>query len=134
MDTLTMTDNKNPRNMSSLSLAFVGDSVYDLLVREHLALCDGRRVGELNKAKVSMVCCKAQSEAYAIIAPILTEEEQEVFHRGRNVKVHSVPKNSSLQDYHNATGFEALFGYLYLSKRENRLRELFSVIVNFNNE
>lgn len=122
-------NDKDPRLLPSLTLSFVGDSVYDLLVREHLALRDNRRVGELNSEKVSMVCSSAQADAYEVIAPFLSEEEQDVFRRGRNVTVHSVPRNSTLKDYHTATGFEALFGYLYLSKKEDRIHELFDIIV-----
>ncbi len=119
----------DPKELSSLTLAFVGDSVYDLLVREYLLTFGKRHVGELNKDKVSMVCCKAQTQAFDKIKPVLTEEEEAVFKRGRNVQVHSVPKNSTLKDYHTATGFEALFGYLYLSGRVDRVRELFDYIV-----
>lgn len=119
----------DPKELSSLSLAFVGDSVYDLLVREYLLTFGKRHVGELNKDKVSMVCCKAQTGAFEKIQPILSEEEEAVFKRGRNVQVHSVPKNSTLKDYHTATGFEALFGYLYLQGRVDRIRELFEVII-----
>ncbi len=120
----------NPKELSSLSLAFVGDSVYDLLVREYLLTFGKRHVGELNKDKVSMVCCKAQTGAFAKIEPLLSEDEEAVFKRGRNVQVHSVPKNSTLKDYHTATGFEALFGYLYLQGRVERIRELFEIIVS----
>lgn len=116
MDKLLSSD-VNPRELSSLSLAFVGDSVYDLLVREYLLTFGKRHVGELNKDKVAMVCCKSQTKAYEKIKDFLTEEEQDVFRRGRNVTVRSVPRNSTLKDYHTATGLEALFGYLYLSKR-----------------
>lgn len=129
MDKLFLSD-VNPKELSSLSLAFVGDSVYELLVREYLLSTGKRQVGELNKDKVSMVCCSAQTQALDKIKPLLTEEEEGVFRRGRNVQVHSVPKNSSLRDYHTATGFEALFGYLYLCGRIERIRELFSVIIS----
>ena len=129
MDKLFLSD-VNPKELSSLSLAFVGDSVYDLLVREYLLTFGKRQVGELNKDKVSMVCCKAQTQALDKIKPMLSEEEEAVFKRGRNVQVHSVPKNSTLRDYHTATGFEALFGYLYLCGRVERVRELFKVIIS----
>ena len=128
MDKLFLSD-VNPKELSSLSLAFVGDSVYDLLVREYLLTFGKRHVGELNKDKVSMVCCKAQTSALEKIKEILSEEEEAVFKRGRNVQVNSVPKNSTLKDYHTATGLEALFGYLYLSGRIERVRELFEYII-----
>lgn len=126
--------NNDPKLLPSLTLSFVGDSVYDLLVREYLALRDKRRVGELNSEKVSMVCSAAQADAYEVIAPFLSEEEQDVFRRGRNVTVHSVPRNSTLKNYHTATGLEALFGYLYLSKNEDRIHELFKIIVESTDE
>ena len=119
----------NPKELPSLTLAFVGDSVYDLLVREYLLTTGKRQVGELNKQKVSMVCCSAQTQSLEKIKEMLSEEEEAVFKRGRNVQVHSVPRNSSLKDYHTATGLEALFGYLYLSDRIERIRELFGVII-----
>ncbi len=131
MDKLFLS-NVNPRELPSLSLAFIGDSVYELLVREYLLSTGKRQVGELNKDKVAMVCCSAQTKALDKIKPLLTEEEEGVFRRGRNVQVHSVPRNSSLKDYHTATGLEALFGYLYLQGRTDRIKELFSVITELN--
>ena len=122
------------RNLPTLSCAFVGDSVYDLLVREYLVRCDGRRVGELNREKVSLVCAASQAAASEKIIPLLSEDELAAFKRGRNVTVHSVPKNSTLKDYHAATGLEALFGYLYLSGKNDRIQELFSHIICENDE
>lgn len=130
MDKLFSSD-VNPKELSSLTLAFVGDTVYELLVREYLLTKGLRKVGDLNKDKVSMVCCSAQTEAFEKIKDVMTEEEEAVFKRGRNVQVNSVPKNSTLKDYHTATGFEALFGYLYLDGRVERVKELFSLIVGF---
>ncbi len=133
MDKLFISD-VNPRELPSLTLAFVGDSVYELLVREYLLSKGKRQVGELNKEKVAMVCCAAQTKALDKIKELLNEEEEGVFRRGRNVQVNSVPKNSSLKDYHTATGFEALFGYLYLCNKTDRIYELFNVIVNADND
>ncbi len=131
MDKLFLSD-INPRELPSLTLAFVGDSVYDLLVREYLLTKGMRKVGDLSKEKVSMVCCSAQTKALDKIIESLNEDEEAVFKRGRNVQVNSVPRNSSLKDYHTATGLEALFGYLYLSQRIERVRELFNVIISEN--
>ncbi len=116
------------RSMPSLSLAFIGDSVYEILVREHLCRLNVGRVGQMNKLKVDMVCCKAQAEAAKIILPYLNEDEESVFRRGRNTNVNSCSKSSSIADYHTATGLEALFGYLYLNGQELRCRELFNLI------
>lgn len=129
-----MDKNLDVTTMPSLTLAFIGDSVYEILVREHLCKSHAGRVGVMNKLKVDMVCCKAQAEAVKLILPVLTEEEQGVFRRGRNVNVNSTPKNSSLADYHAATGLEALFGYLYLSGREERCRQLFDIIISETNQ
>ncbi len=116
------------RAMGSLALAHVGDAVFELLVRVHLAAAGGRN-GSLHRAAVEMVNAAAQAGDMEKLLPLLTEEEAEVFRRGRNVKVHSVPKHARLGDYHAATGLEALFGYLYLLDRRDRLNALFAVIL-----
>ncbi len=113
----------------TLNLAFIGDGVFDLLVREHLVSGSNDHVGELNKAKVEMVNCKSQAEFVKKIMPALTEEEVEVYKRGRNTKVNSASKHSTLSDYHAATGLEALFGYLYLKGDSERIKELFTLII-----
>ncbi|MBR1534692.1 MAG: ribonuclease III [Ruminococcus sp.] len=113
----------------TLNLAFIGDGVFDLLVREHLVLGGNDHVGALNKAKVEMVNCKSQAEFVKILMPALTEEEMEVYKRGRNTKVNSASKHSTLSDYHAATGLEALFGYLYLKGEDARIKELFALII-----
>lgn len=114
---------------SPLTLAFIGDGVYDLLVREYLVTQANRPVGELNRLKVSMVCCKAQAETAKALMPILTEEELSVYKRGRNATTSCTPKNSTKAEYHSATGLEALFGYIYLKGDVNRIKELFSVVL-----
>lgn len=117
------------RQISPLTLSFIGDGVYDLMVREYVISLANRPVGQLNKRKVNVVNCKFQAECAEILEPHLTEEETVIYKRGRNANVHSIPKNANRQDYHIATGFEALFGYLYLKKDIKRLRELFGLIV-----
>ncbi len=116
------------RAMGSLALAHVGDAVFELLVRVHLAAARGKN-GSLHRAAVEMVNAAAQAGDMEKLLPFLTEEETEVFRRGRNVKVHSVPKHASLGEYHAATGMEALFGYLYLLGRRERISALFARIV-----
>ena len=93
--------------ISPLTLAFVGDGVYDLLVREYLVRKANRSVGELNKIKVSLVNCKSQAEFAKILMPTLTEKEFAVYKRGRNAAP-NVLKKRSVADYHSATGLEAL--------------------------
>ena len=114
----------NAKELSPLTLAFVGDGVYDLIVREELVCSANRPVGELNKLKVEKVRCQAQAQLIKTIEPFLTEEETDVYKRGRNAHTAHTPKNASIADYHAATGLEALFGYLYLSDRIDRIREL----------
>ncbi len=117
------------RQISPLTLSFIGDGVYDLMVREYVISLANRPVGQLNKRKVNVVNCKFQAECAKALEPHLTEEETVIYKRGKNANVHTIPKNANRQDYHTATGFEALFGYLYLKKDIKRLRELFNMLV-----
>lgn len=117
-----------PRSLSGLDLAFVGDGVYELLVREYLARQGSRPVGELHRMAVSFVNASAQAKAYEVISPMLTEGEQAIFRRGRNSGAHP-PRNANPGDYARATGFEALFGYLHLAGEQQRIRELFAAII-----
>ena len=105
---------------ANLALAFVGDGVYELMVRERLVCQANRPVNELHKQAVAMVRAEAQAAAMDAILPRLTEEEAAVFRRGRNA--HTARSGG---DYHRATGLEALFGYLYLRWETDRIRELF---------
>jgi len=107
--------------LSSLSLAHIGDGVYELLARVHCASKHGSRVGELHKSAVSLVSAEAQARAAARILPILTDEEVSIYKRGRNSKPSNIPKHSSPGEYGAATGIEALFGYLYLKGMEERI-------------
>lgn len=116
--------------ISPLTLAFVGDGVYDLLVREYLVRRANRPVGELNKIKVSLVNCKSQAKFAKSIMPALTEKEISVYKRGRNAAPKCTPKNGSVADYHSATGLESLFGYLHLNGENERVNELFSLILH----
>ncbi len=118
----------NLNELSPLTLAFIGDGVYDLFVRERLVCEANRPVGALNNEKIKLVCCKAQAKFSKILLPSLTDEEVSVFKRGKNAHAMTVPKNSKRSDYHFATGLEALFGYLYLKGDVDRLREIFDII------
>ena len=120
--------NIKPSDYSPLTLAFIGDGVYDLLVRSYVVNLANRPVGELNKIKVSFVNCKAQAEFMKKLMPQLTEQELSVYKRGRNAATSNTPKNSPVADYHSATGFEALFGYLYITKQNERIEQLFNII------
>ncbi|WP_101697877.1 Mini-ribonuclease 3 [Clostridium minihomine] len=118
----------DPRQMSPLTLAFVGDGVFELFVRERLVCKANCPVNTLHKNAVAQVCSSAQAQAAQKLLPILTEEEEAVYRRGRNAKVSHVPKNSSPADYHAATALESLFGYLYLKGELARLRQFFTLI------
>lgn len=124
--------NSDIHSLSPLTLAFVGDSVYDLLVRQHLVTLANRPVKELNSMKVTLVNCKSQAESMKAIIEYLSEDELDVYKRGRNVKVNTASKHSSIADYHAATGLEALFGYLYLCGNTDRIKELFMLILKSN--
>lgn len=120
----------NPDTLSPLTLAFVGDAYFSLVVREML-VCDANRpVRDLHKLSVKAVNAQAQARCMRILLPSLTEKETEVFKRGRNAHTSHTPKNQSGCDYHYATGFEALIGYLYLSGSTERLNSLLNVVIN----
>lgn len=108
--------------LSPLALAFVGDGVYSLLVRERLLCRANRPVNDLHRMAVQSVRAEAQSAAMERLLPCLDEEELAVFKRGRNA--HTARSGA---DYHRSTGLESLFGYLYLAGRLERVRELFSL-------
>lgn len=111
--------------ISNLGLAHLGDGVFELMVRSWLCLHGKATNKGLHRATVYYVAAPAQAKAAENIIPVLTEEEQDVFRRGRNTSPHTVPKAASREEYQTATAVEALFGYLYLSGRTERLNELF---------
>ena len=112
------------KQMNPVVLAFVGDAVFTLCVRERLALAYGYKTGELNRRAAELVSAHGQSEAVERILPLLTEEEAEIYHRGRNAKKPTKSKNASVQEYVRSTGLEALIGYLYLTGNNARMEEL----------
>ena len=114
----------DPKLLSPLALAFVGDGVYDLFVRERLVCEANRPVKKLNEETGSIVRCSSQAKLVEKLMPILTEEELDVLKRGRNAHTQHIPKNATSADYHSATALEALLGYLYLAGRIERIREL----------
>ena len=116
-------------NLSTLGLAHLGDSVFEIMVRSWLCLHGKARAKDLHRATVHYVAAPAQAARFPRIAPLLTEEESDVFRRGRNTAPHSVPKAASRSEYQTATGLEALFGWLYLQGRTDRLNELFSALM-----
>lgn len=119
---------------SPLSLAFLGDSVYDLLVRARLMRIANMPVAVLHSMKVKLVCAEFQSGAYELIEDRLDEKELALLKRGRNATGNTVPKHANASEYRRATALECLFGYLYLSGQTERLRELFELIMDSCNE
>ena len=117
------------RGISSIGLAHMGDAVYELLVRTWLC-AHGKATGKgLHRATVALVCAPKQAELAQHILPLLTEEEQAVFRRGRNANVHSIPNHASRAQYQQATALEALLGWLHLSGRHDRVEQLFAVMM-----
>ena len=118
------------RQYSPLALAFVGDAVYEQLVRDELVLWANMPVRKLHSLAVQKVCAEYQSAAVRALldADILNDEEQEIFKRGRNAGGVSAPKHSTVADYRAATGLECLFGYLHLTGQGERISELYSKI------
>ena len=114
--------------MSSLALAHMGDAVYELLVRSMLTLRGPAQVQDLHRSTVAYVRAEAQAKAAEKILPLLSEEEAAVWRRGRNCRVHGIPPHANPGEYHAATGLEALFGWLYLQGKEERVRALFRSI------
>ena len=115
--------------LSSLGLAHLGDSVFEVMVRSWLVLHGKAKAKDLHRATVRYVAAPAQAAAVERLLPLLTPEEADVYRRGRNTAPHSVPKAASRAQYQAATGLEALFGWLYLQGRTERLNELFEVIM-----
>lgn len=113
--------------LSPLQLAYIGDAVYELLVRTYV-LSKKLPVKKLHKVTTEYVKAKAQADIIHELEDILTEEELSIVKRGRNAKTTTMPKNASLIDYKYATGFEALMGYLYLRGNDARIQELFEKI------
>lgn len=115
-------------SLSMLALAHVGDAVYELLVRSMLASEAPSGMQELHRRTVAWVRAEAQAAVAQNLRPLLTEEEEAVYRRGRNSKVHGIPQHANPGEYHSATGLEALFGWLYLQGKTDRIRELFTAI------
>lgn len=112
------------RAYSPLTLAYIGDAIYEVVIRSVIVGRANRPANELHKLAVKYVQAAAQAAMAEALLPDLSEEEEAVYRRGRNAKSYTMPKHSSVAEYRRATGLEALFGYLYLSGRNERLMEL----------
>ena len=113
--------------LSPLTLAFLGDSVYEMFVRTKILSMGNRPANELHKIAVGYVKAKAQATAAHKILDTLTEAELEIYKRGRNTNIHTVPKNADMADYRHATALEALIGYLYIKGEEERLYKILNL-------
>ncbi len=116
------------REQSPLSLAFVGDAVLELLVRQQLVSHTRLQPGRLHATAVRYVSARAQSRELALLEPLLTEEEANVFRRGKNASKATVAKHATPEEYRASTGLECLLGWLYLQNRNARILELFTVL------
>ena len=123
--------NIKPELLSPLSLAYIGDAVYELYVRTYIMKDENLPVNKLHKTATGYVKAKAQSDAIHGIESQLTEQEIAVFKRGRNAHSHTSAKNADIVDYRHATGFEALIGYLYMSGNNDRLNEVLKMSVEY---
>ena len=121
---LSTVTEQEARNVSPVTLAFVGDAVYTLYVSEKLVLNHAYSTGTLQKLSSESVSAHGQNALLEKILPRLTENETAVFKRGRNAKKPTRSKSASVAEYNNSTGFEALLGYLYLTGNYSRIEEL----------
>ena len=121
---------KEAKQYSPLALAFLGDAVYERLVRKKLLLSANMPVGKLHELTIQKVCAEFQAKAINRISDILTETESEIVKRGRNASGMTVPKHASVAEYRKATGLECLFGFLELIGDKERIEELFELIID----
>ncbi len=112
------------RSYSPLVLAYIGDAVYELLIRTRVINQGSMQVNKMNKRSISLVKAETQANLMKALMEELTEEELAVYKRGRNAKSGTMPKHATMADYRMATGFEALIGYLYLTGKQRRMLEL----------
>ena len=122
-------DLQDAKMLSPLVWAYVGDSVYELFVRTKLTNNSNAKPHKLHSESIKYVKAKAQADILKRITDSLTEEEKDIVRRGRNTENHHVAKNSNVADYSQSTAFEALIGYLYLTKQDERLKEILDMCI-----
>ena len=118
--------------LSPLTWAYVGDSVYELLIRTHLVNKTKLKPHRLHIEAIKFVKAKSQADILKRLEEHLTDKEKDIVRRGRNAENHHLPKNANVEEYMYSTAFEALIGYLYLSKKDERLKEIFDLILDEN--
>ena len=125
-------ESRDYRSLNALTLAYIGDCVFDLIIRTVVVFRNHKQVNDLHKKTTGFVKAETQAELMQILLDmeILTEEEKAVYKRGRNTKSHSVAKNASVAAYRKATGFEAMLGYLYLTGQMDRILELTKTVID----
>ncbi|HOB82759.1 MAG TPA: Mini-ribonuclease 3 [Peptococcaceae bacterium] len=124
---------QEPRELSPLVLAYIGDAVYELYVRSFLVSQGRVKVDQLHREATALVNAGAQARCFHRLEELLTDEEKNIVRRGRNAKTSHVPKNAEMIDYHLSTGFEALLGYLFLTGQEERLKALITRLLSTQN-
>ena len=117
--------------MNALALAYIGDAVYELAIREHVLSQGNYRQQVLHNRSVAYVSARAQANIVKNLEPELSEDELAVVKRGRNTKGHAAPKNTDVVQYRYSTGFEALIGHLYLNKDQERLQEIINFAISY---
>jgi len=120
---------RDPKQLNPLALAFIGDAIYEVFVRQYLLSLNNHRPYHLHKQATLYVSAKAQANSLIKWLPMLTDEELEVVKKGRNAKSGGVPKNTEMLTYRHSTGFECLIGYLYFQQKFERLNTLMNVTV-----
>ena len=120
-------EDTNAGMYSPLALAYIGDAVYEIYVRSHVLESGNTAVNKLHRASTHFVSARAQSRVVKKILPYLTSDEEAVYKRGRNAHSNTSAKNADIVDYRHATGFEALLGYLFISRRYERLNEIVNI-------
>lgn len=123
-------DIKDAKMLSPLVWAYVGDSVYEMFIRTNLINNSNAKPHKLHVESIKFVKAKAQAETLKKILENLTDEEKDIVRRGRNTENHHVAKNSNVADYSHATAFEALLGYLYLTKQDERLAQILNMCID----
>ena len=117
-------EERDPDGYSPLVLAYIGDGVYELVIRTKIVNRGNTQVNKMHRAAAGLVKAQAQAQMYMLLEEELTEEERAVYRRGRNAKSATMAKHATMKDYRMATGFEALMGWLYLAGRIERLTQL----------
>ncbi len=118
------------RTYSPLTLAYIGDAIFEMVIRTLIVEKGQRAANSLHKHTTKIVCAGTQAAMIETLSDVLTDEEQSIYRRGKNTKINSSAKNASLADYRKATGFEALCGYLYLSGNTKRVVELIKIALD----